>query len=255
MIDLHSHVLPGLDDGPASLEEAVALAKAAARAGTTVMVATPHVSAAWPGNSAPTILAAVHAFGDALKARGVDLQILPGAEISITVATELSDAELGALGLGSGPWLLIECSSASGDYETALSMLAMRGQRVLIAHAERCAAFQRDTELVDGLVRGGVLCSITASSLSGRFGRSAQALAYELLERGLAHNVASDAHRLPQRPPEITPHLLGAGYSPQAVEWLTYAVPRAILRGDRIPAGPSRPSRPRSRARRLLRRR
>jgi protein-tyrosine phosphatase len=238
LIDLHSHVLPGLDDGPASLDDAVALAEAAARAGTTVMVATPHVSAAWPGNTAPRILAAVEAFGAVLKKRGVDLQVLPGAEVSMTIATELSDAELGALTLGAGPWLLVDCSSASGDYEAALSMLAMRGQRLLIAHAERCVAFQRDPELVERLVNGGVLCSITASSFSGRFGRHARALAHDLLERGLAHNVASDAHGLPERSPEIESHVLDAGYSREVVAWLTRATPRAILRGDPIPTGP-----------------
>ncbi len=112
--------------------------------------------------------------------------------------------------------------------------LQRRGHRIVLAHPERCPAFQRDAGLLEWLVRAGVLTSITASSFVGRFGGEARRLGAELLRDGLAHNVASDAHDDVRRPPSIVAELEQAGLSPLA-EWLTDRSPVAILSGEEIP--------------------
>src|SRR5471030_2122865 len=106
MIDLHCHVLASIDDGPATIEGSVALARAAAAAGTTTLVATPHVSARYR-NDARTIRRLVDELNTRLEAGGVELEVLPGAEIAITSVIEIEPSELPSLALGDGPWLLM----------------------------------------------------------------------------------------------------------------------------------------------------
>ncbi len=118
--------------------------------------------------------------------------------------------------------ILLDCCSATGD-------------RIVLAHPERCPAFQRDPPMLERLVRAGVLTSITAGSLGGRFGGEARRLALALAREGLLHNVASDAHDAVHRPPEIAAELERAGLAPLA-PWLTAAVPAAILDGRGDPA-------------------
>ena len=108
MIDLHCHVLAGVDDGPATLAESVAMARAAAAQGTRTIVATPHVNARFP-NRAAQIAAGVAQLNASLREAGVELEVLPGAEIAMTVLDQLDGGELESLGLGGGRWLLIEC--------------------------------------------------------------------------------------------------------------------------------------------------
>jgi protein-tyrosine phosphatase len=239
MIDLHCHVLPGIDDGPATIEGSVALARAAAAAGIATLVATPHVSARYR-NDATTIVPLVDELNVRLAAEGVALEILRGAEISITSVIEIEPSELPGLGLGGGPWLLMEPPFAPivTGLETILGSLRRDGYRILLAHPERCPAFHRDPAMLESLVSSGVLTSITAGSLVGQFGGDVRRFALGLVRDGLAHNVASDAHDHVKRPPGIAAELERAGLAP-LIDWLTRAVPTAILSGDdRIPPRP-----------------
>ena len=241
MIDLHAHVLPGIDDGPPDLEAAVALTRAAATEGVEAIVATPHVS--WGYQNTPaTIATALHALTAELAARSIAVRIYPGAEVALTRALELSDGQLRGLALGAGPWLLIEAPIAPGvlPVETMLHSLANRGHRVVLAHVERCPAFIEHGELLGRLVREGMLASITASALLGRFGRIPQQAAERFIAAGLIHNVSSDAHDCTSRPPGVLRLLAKAGLAEQA-PWLTQAVPEAILSGAAIPPAPSWP--------------
>ncbi len=252
MIDLHTHVLPGIDDGPPTLEGSLELARLAAAAGTRTLVATPHVS--WSHrNDAATIATRVAALNERLAAEevltaaGSVLEVRAGAEIALTLAPELQDAELHALGLGGGPWLLVEppFTPVAPNLDALLLELQHRGHRIVLAHPERCPAFQRDPPLLRRLVRAGMLTSITAGSLGGRFGKEARRLALALAHEGLLHNVASDTHDAVNRTPEIAPELESAGLAPLA-HWLTVAVPTAILDGDSEipPAPPALPQEP-----------
>lgn len=236
MIDLHCHVLPGLDDGPRTLADSVELCRAAAASGTSTIVATPHVSADYPLNSARVIGASCRWLSDVLVREEIPLTIVPGAEIALATAARLEDSELHELHLGGGPWLLIECpvSPSTAGFDRILYSLQERGHRIVLAHPERCPGFQRDPASLYAFIHTGMLCSVTSGSLSGRFGRTAQQMALRLLHDGLVHNIASDAHNLSRRPPWLAQDLHAAGLSPMA-DWYAGAIPRAILTGEELP--------------------
>jgi protein-tyrosine phosphatase len=232
VIDLHCHVLAGIDDGPSTIEGSVALARAAASTENRTLVATPHVSSHYR-NDAGTIAQMVAALNVRLAAEGIAVNVLAGAEIAITSVVEVPSAELPRLGLGGGPWLLMEPPFApvAIGLQSILVDLQRKGHRILLAHPERCPAFHRDPAMLETLVTGGVLTSITAGSLVGRFGGQVRRFALALMDAGMAHNVASDAHDHAQRPPGMTAELDQAGFGPLA-DWLTLAVPAAILSGE-----------------------
>lgn len=119
-----------------------------------------------------------------------------------------------------------------------IGAIQARGNRVLIAHPERCVGFHRDPAMLERLVRGGALAQVTASALTGFFGRTVQRLALDFADRGLVQVVAADAHDPVRRAPGIRPHLTAAGLDPLA-EWLAEAVPAAILAGAPIPPRPA----------------
>jgi protein-tyrosine phosphatase len=246
VIDLHTHVLPGIDDGPPTVEGSLELARAAAAAGTTTLVATPHIAWDLPNDGA-SVARDVARLQPALDDAGIDVTIRTGGELVITKALDLPDEELAALRLGGGDWLLAECplgGSASG-FETLLHQLQARGHRIVLAHPERSPALQRRPELVEELVGAGMLSSITAGSLRGDFGSTVKAFAFELLERDLVHNVASDAHDARRRRPGIADGIEAAAQELDGVEeraqWLTVDVPRAVLDGGRVPPAPGDP--------------
>jgi len=238
MIDLHSHVLAGIDDGPEAIEGSLALARAAADAGTRVLVATPHVSWNYP-NDADTIAALVEDLNARLTAEAVALEIRAGAEIAMTRLIDIAPAELARLRLGGGPWLLVEPPFAPmvTGLDSILLDLQRQGHRILLAHPERCQAFHRDPQMLSSLVRAGVLTSVTAGSLVGRFGGEVRRFALSLARERLIHNVASDAHDNVRRPPGTAAELRQAGLEPLA-DWLTEQVPAAILGGGEIPPRP-----------------
>ncbi len=244
MIDLHCHVLPGIDDGPPTIEGSLALARAAAAGGTRVLVATPHVSWRYR-NDAQTIARLVRELNARLAEEGVlstggaPLEVRAGAEVALTQIAELAPPELGSLTLGGGEWLLVEppFTPVAPHLDEILLALGRDGRRVVVAHPERCPAFQRDRQMLERLVREGFLTSVTAGSFGGRFGGEARRFALELARDGLLHNVASDAHDHVDRPPAIAAELEAVGLAPLA-QWLTDAVPHAILDGGEIPPRP-----------------
>jgi protein-tyrosine phosphatase len=239
VIDLHCHVLAGIDDGPETIDGSVALARAAAAAGTRTIVATPHVSWHYANDSA-TIAQLVAQTNAALAEAGVDVTVLGGAEIAITRAADLPAQELAALTLGGGPWLLVECpfTSVAIGLDELILELGEAGHGVVLAHPERSPAFQHDPQMLESLVRSGVLTSITAGSLVGRFGGTVSRFALGLMEAELVHNVASDAHDHEQRRPGMAEELRDAGLEAMT-EWLTSGVPEAIIAGrDSLPPRP-----------------
>jgi protein-tyrosine phosphatase len=254
VIDLHAHILHGVDDGPADVEESVALARAAVQAGTRVMAATSHVSHMFPCDTRvfPDRLAEVQ---DALERAGVPLELRSGGELAPSRLVDLDDETLSLLSLGGGPYLLVECpfSPVSAELEPLVYELQHRGWRVLLAHPERSAAFQRAPDRLARLVSDGALAQVTASSLAGQFGGAARRFSVNALREGLVHVLASDAHDAIDRPPGMAAGLAAArddvlGIDAHA-EWLTEEVPAAILAGDEIPPRPPLPRRTGLRAR------
>jgi protein-tyrosine phosphatase len=247
VIDLHCHLLAGIDDGPASVEGSVALARAAVAAGTSTIVATPHVSSRYP-NDAQTIHRLVEQTAARLQEERVPLEVLPGAEIAITRLAEIEPAQLDGLRLGEGPWLLLEppFTAVVTGLDTVVLGLLGNDRRICLAHPERCPAFHRDPRMLEMLVDQGVLTSLTAGSLVGRFGGSVRRFALQMMEAEMVHNVASDAHDDRDRPPGIASELDEAGFGGLS-DWLTWEVPEAIVGGRDIPPRPAAVARVRTR--------
>jgi len=243
VIDLHCHVLPGVDDGPVTDDEAIALARAAAQDGTRVLVATPHRSPRWP-TEPDVVAAAVDRLSLLLQEAEVPLELRTGAEIALEEAARLDDGTLAALALGGGPHLLLECPHGpAGDVlERTVAELMERGHEILLAHPERCPAFQDRPARLRELVAAGARCCVTAGALAGRFGAGSQWFSLELLRDGLVHAVASDAHAPTGRPPGLRAGLDAAAERLPALagqrRWLTTDVPAAILAGDVVPPRP-----------------
>jgi protein-tyrosine phosphatase len=240
LIDMHSHVLPGIDDGPPSLEGSLSILRTAAAAGITTLMATPHVSGRYR-NDSRTIADAASLLAEAMAADVSGIEVRRGAEIALTRIAEIDPEELQRLRLGGeGPWILLEppFTEVVAGIESTVADLHHSGYRVLLAHPERCPAFHRKPALLESLVDGGVLTSLTSGSLTGRFGSHARQLALALLDSGLAHNVASDAHDAVGRPPSISAELAEAGRA-GLEDWLTREVPAAILSGQEIPRRPA----------------
>jgi protein-tyrosine phosphatase len=254
VIDLHCHILPGLDDGAPDLDASLRMARAAVAAGTRTMVATPHADGRWRVR-APERDAALATLREALAGEGIELGVLPGAEISLDVLLDLTDSERDSLRLGGGPYLLLECplAQAAGAFDQYLARLLSSGERIVLAHPERCPTFHRDPERLTRLVHAGALTSVTAGAFPGRFGSTVQRFALDMVRHGLAHSVASDSHDDATRPPGLRDELEDAGLGSMA-GWLTEDVPGAILSGGPIPPPPPAPDLPAPRRglRRLL---
>jgi protein-tyrosine phosphatase len=206
VIDIHFHCLPGIDDGPSTFDEAVALCQAAADEGTATIVATPHVMRDPWLNEDP-------AERDRLLVRlnallGGRPAVVPGCEVFFSSdVLELWDrGNAGPLvGLNRGSALLLEFPSTfvAPQAEWIFHELSVMGVRPVIAHPERNVEFVRHPERLVSLVSRGALTQITAGVLLGDFGRGPLAAAEDFFERGLVHLVASDAHSLVERPPRL----------------------------------------------------
>ena len=185
----------------------------------------------------------------ALAAAEIPLEVLPGGEIAMWRLGDLDDAALRTLALGGGPYLLIESpfSPVVGAFEPLVLDLMMRGHRVLLAHPERCPAFQREPARLERLVEAGVLVQITAGSMTGAFGNTVRRFTAQLLRDGIAHVVSSDAHDAVKRPPGLTAGFADPGRELAGLEaqreWMTELAPRAILEGTPLPPRPPLPRR------------
>jgi protein-tyrosine phosphatase len=245
VIDLHTHVLPALDDGPDTLAGSVRIVEIAAHAGTRTLVATPHLRADHPGVRPAELAGRARELTEHLRSRGLPVEIVPGAEVDLGAAAALPDAELALATLaGNGRDLLVETpyGPLPDDFADQLLALAGRGFRLTLAHPERNPTVQAGPELVGALVRRGVLVQLTARSLVGR-GSSAGA-ARTLLDRGWAHVLASDAHAIDRRPPDLGARLRQAvdafPHAAAELEWMVTDAPRAILDGRELPPRPQR---------------
>ncbi len=246
MIDLHSHILPGIDDGPQTLEGSLELARVAVATGTRTILATPHINDDHSIDAA-RVAAGLAGLRPALAEAGIPLEVLPGGEIAIWRLGDLDDAALRSLALGGGPYLLVESpfSPVIGAFEPLVLDLLKRGHRVLLAHPERCPAFHREPQRLEGLVEAGALVQITAGSMLGTFGSTVRRFTTALLRDGVVHVVASDAHDAAKRPPGLAEGFAAlerelpglGGLRP----WMTEGVPRAILDDTPLPERPPLP--------------
>ncbi len=245
-MDLHSHVLPGIDDGAPDLAEALAMLRAAAASGTATIVATPHLGSEFPDVRVRELAARCEELRDASAREDIAVRIVSGAEVSLAWALDASDEErVLATYDQRGSDLLIETPSLSvAGLETLLYQLRITGLRITLAHPERSREFQRNPDRLAALVQQGVLLQVDAASLLAAPRRSATcALARHLCGNGLIHAVASDGHRATSwRPVTTLPLAAEAAASLVGAEranWMTATAPAAIVAGAPLPDPPA----------------
>jgi protein-tyrosine phosphatase len=236
LVDLHFHLLPGVDDGPGDLGESLDLARAALHAGTGTIVATPHVRTDLGSTDAHEIAERVRELRSALAAARIPLTIECGGELGHEMAFRLDRDELDLLAQGpaGARWLLVETPfhGIDEDFHAATTELRALGFGVLVAHPERSA--DAALEGAAGLRReiaAGSQAQLNALSLTGGHGEDARRSAWELLHDGLVAVVASDAHG-PTRPPALRmaqESLRDGGLAPAAANALVATAPRELL--------------------------
>lgn len=241
MIDLHTHLLPGIDDGAQTLDESLEMARDALADGITTAAATPHVRHDFP-TSPETMERLVEELRSALAAAGTPLTVLSGGEIALDRLAELSVEELRRFGLGGNPaYLLLEFPYSGWplDLNRRVVELQSLGIRPVLAHPERNSEVQAAPERLVPLARAGALVQVTAASLDGRLGRTAASTAARLLGLELVHLVSSDAHAPSVRQIGLSQAVAAVGDA-RLGGWLTTDVPTAIVRGEPLPERPER---------------
>ncbi|PLS17786.1 tyrosine protein phosphatase [Bacillus sp. M6-12] len=201
MIDIHNHILPGLDDGAADAQASLEMAKLALSEGIHTIIATPHHKNGRFLNPKETIEKKVDEFNQLLKSNSISLTILPGQENRIT-GDLLDEYEAGEiLTLNHTNYVFIELPSNHVPRYTEKMVFdaQMNGLIPIIVHPERNQEIIENPDILYNLVKNGTLSQITASSISGHFGKKIKKFSSQLIEANLAHFIASDAHNVTSR--------------------------------------------------------
>jgi protein-tyrosine phosphatase len=206
MVDIHHHLLWGLDDGPKDLETSVAMAKASAADGVTHVVCTPHANGKF--NYDPAInRAKVEELQAILDAESVPLRLGLGCDFHLSydniVDAKADPARFSVNGLG---YLMVELPDYAlpAQLNETFYELQLAGLVPVLTHPERNPTLQADQARLADWMRGGMLVQITADSVTGKMGRSAQKMAHDLLDKRWVHFIATDAHDLTRRPPRLS---------------------------------------------------
>lgn len=239
MVDIHCHILPGVDDGARDLDVSLAMATRAVEDGIDVIIATPH----WPLDEEPVpasrILELTAEVQAALDEEKIPLRLVPGHECAITPELPDALAKGGALGFGGKVrYALLETPYHHLPFylREIVFQVQSRGFAPVIAHPERNPIIQNDPSQLEEYVRSGCLVQVTAGSLTGQWGGASKKAGFALFRRGLAHIIASDAHSPNSRPPvlsearKLLADTLGEEIARRAVEDL----PRRIIDGQPI---------------------
>ncbi len=208
MIDLHCHILPGIDDGASDLTESLALLQLAVADGITQMVATPHINPGYFDNTKASITQSLRQLRQALTQQNLGIQIAAAAEIRVTadLMPAFEQGQLPILGHWQGQQVLLlefPHSHIPAGSDKLLKWLQQRGVMPMIAHPERNRDVQQDPKILAPLIRAGCLFQLTASSLLGDLGDRHQECARLLLQQRLFTVMATDSHNLLRRPPKL----------------------------------------------------
>lgn len=242
MLDLHFHCLPAVDDGADTLEEALAMCRLAFADGCTEVVATPHQGhSRWPNTEPGDLEPLVEALRRELDGRP---EVHLGGEIRIgsELLAVLDDPRrAGFVPLAGSRYLLLEFPRGGPVTrpEELVHELKVQGWRPIVAHPEFYSELTDDHELVERLVAAGAAFQVTAMSLTGDFGRRARTAATSLLDAGLVHFVASDAHGVDRRPPGLSAarRWIAARHGEQVARRLTRDNPLAVVRDQPLAPG------------------
>ena len=261
MIDLHTHILPGVDDGVKTMDDAVAFARVAAEDGVTTIVATPHYRDGFYINARPEVLSGVAALNARLQEEKIPVSVLPGAEIHISAdLVDRVKAGHAPTLADNGRTVLFELSMTQYpvDLENLVFQMRLAGLQVLFAHPERIRYFQDDLGRYEAVIRLGAFGQITTGSVTGVFGEDVVAFSEELARKHLVHVVASDAHNTRGRPPVLSGSMarLGSWVGDALASRMADEFPRAFIeaRDPDFPMAPEPAARRRSFVSRLFRR-
>jgi len=205
LIDLHCHILPGLDDGARDLDVSLAMARHEVAQGVTAVAATPHILPGLYHNSGPAIRQAIQDLQSVLDRERIALRLVTGADVHMTpdFVGGLRSGQL--LTIADSRYVLVEPPhhTAPPQLEDFFFNLVVAGYVPILTHPERLSWVPARYEIIKKLVRAGVWMQITAGSFTGAFGRNALYFAERMLDEGCVHFIATDAHDTERRPPDL----------------------------------------------------
>ena len=236
--DIHTHLLPGADDGAKDMDAAMALVQRAYESGTRVLVLTPHYRANYRCNTPQQLQSVFAQLCSAVQARFADVKLYLAQEIYYDAQAAEALAEGRALGIHDSGYAMIEFSpkSTQAQIQKGVDDFMYYGYRPVIAHAERYQVLRRDKALLDYVLSRGALLQLNADSVLGSRGFAAARFCRRMLKEGKASFIASDAHDLHKRPPVLQKcfayvnQKYGEGYA----HVLFYDNPVAMLSGEGV---------------------
>ena len=236
MIDMHAHILPGVDDGPATLEESLEMARMAVEDGIRVMVAAPHCLNDLYLNFRAEILSTYDELKSALEKNDIPLTLLPGSEVhlNVEIIDEIKKERLMTIN-DRGKHIFLELPGQLMLQGTISFIQRLRhmGITPIITHPERNPAIQHDVGLLSELISAGAFSQITADSLTGGFGRHVFRCCKRIIKQDMVHFIASDAHSSGSRPPRLSAGVkkLASMVDEEMVERITVRFPEMVLEG------------------------
>jgi protein-tyrosine phosphatase len=248
VIDIHSHILPEVDDGARTMEEALEMARIAAEDGIEQMVSTPHMFNGLSRNPEPSeIVERVAALNEAVAAAAGDrrITILPGNEVHVSHDIAAQAKNNRVTNINQRNYMLVEFPQFTVPIgaDDVFYKLMLQGIRPILVHPERNNQIQNRPSIVAGFVERGVLIQVTAMSVTGEFGPAAKMCAEMLLRHNCVHFLATDTHRPNRRPPILSKgrDAAAAIIGPERALALVEHNPRAVINGELIQAQPPIP--------------
>jgi protein-tyrosine phosphatase len=236
LIDLHCHILPGIDDGADDLMVSLAMARASVADGVSVLACTPHILPGLYHNTGPQIHIAVGRLQQALDQEGIALRLVPGADVHMVpdLVEGLHSGRI--LSLAGSRYVLVEPPhhTAPPHLGGFFFSLLVAGFVPILTHPERLTWVPQRYDTIQRLVQAGVWMQITSGSLTGAFGRTAQYWAHRMLDEGCVHLLATDAHDTERRPPNLSRgrDLAAARVGAEEAEHLVLTRPRGVIAND-----------------------
>lgn len=231
MFDLHSHILPGIDDGAADLEESLQMCKMAYQDGIRTIVCTPHVGK-FP-NTEEIILSKTNELRERIGQQNLGINLLSGADFEFHPDIFFLVENKSIFTINNSRYLLLDIPYflIPPNIERRIEHLISKGIVPIISHPERCLQIQQDPSILYSIVKAGGITQITASSLTGKMGTKAKETATLMLKRNLAHIIATDTHGLTKRPPVLSEALDFASgiIGKDAALAMVTTIPQAII--------------------------
>lgn len=239
MIDIHCHILPGLDDGAESMDDTLEMCRIAVADGITTTVASPHQQDGVYQTPSAAIFSTLRTVTERLRNEQIPLELLPGADVRIEVDTGDKIASGETLSINNNKrYFLLEFPSHSipMNIDKLIFNLLLKNITPVLTHPERILEVQENPNRVYELVEMGVLSQVTAMSVTGGFGGRVKKCAHTLLKHNLVHIIASDAHSIDHRPPILSDavNVVGKILDEEQAQSMVTTVPGRIIRGEPV---------------------